>query len=37
MITRHILKITAMQTSKRRFAAVTPVNKYKALKETNGR
>ena len=32
-ITRHILKMAAVQASKRRLATVTLVDKYKALKE----
>ena len=32
-MTRHILKMAALQASKRRLAAVALVSKYKALKE----
>ena len=35
-ITRHILKMAAAQASKRRFATVTLVDKYKALKGIDG-
>ena len=36
-MTRHILKITAaVQTCKQRFATVTIVNEYQALKEIDG-
>ena len=34
-ITRHILKMVAVQASKWRLATVTLVDKYKALKETD--
>ena len=35
-MTRHILKMAAVQTSKRRCTTVTLVNKYNALKEIDG-
>ena len=35
-MTRHILKIAAVQTSKGRLAEVTLINKYKALREIDG-
>ena len=35
-MTHHILKMTAVQIFKLRFATVTLVNKYKVLKEIDG-
>ena len=35
-MTRHILKIAPVQTSKRSHATETVNNKYKAFKEVNG-
>ena len=35
-MTRHILKMAAVQTPKQRLATVTLINKYKALKEIDG-
>ena len=35
-MTRYILKIAPVQTSKRSLATITLNNKYKALKEVNG-
>ena len=34
-MTCHNLKLAVVQTSKRGLAAVTPINKYKILKEIN--
>ena len=35
-MTRHILKLAAVQTSKGRLAAVILINKYKAFREIDG-